>query len=54
MSAITKNESNFVGYEYKDVTISRKMETVFADGYVNFGWNLDAVSASIRAIPRSY
>lgn len=37
MSEITRNEANFIGYEYKDVTVKRKMESVYIDGYTNFG-----------------
>ncbi|MDR0812982.1 MAG: hypothetical protein LBO63_03120 [Oscillospiraceae bacterium] len=46
MSEITKNSENFVGYEYKEVTTTRDMEGVYADGYPNFGWKLDNISPS--------
>jgi hypothetical protein len=48
MSELIKNENNFIGYEYKDVLVSRRMESVFSDAYVNFGWILDSVSTSIH------
>jgi len=32
---------NFVGYEYRDVTVTRSMEAMYVDGYQNFGWELD-------------
>jgi len=35
------NNKNFVGYEYRDVTVEGKMEAMYADGYPNFGWTLD-------------
>ena len=35
---------NFVGYEYRDVTVSRDMESMYADSYHNFGWMLDSTS----------
>lgn len=38
------NESNFVGYEYQDVSIKRSMAAVYADGYENFGWKLDGTA----------
>ncbi|EMS73378.1 hypothetical protein [Ruminiclostridium cellobioparum] len=41
--------NNFVGYEYKDVTVKRNMETVYADGYTNFGWTLESTSTSIQS-----
>jgi len=30
-----------VGYEYKDVTVNRSLETLYTDSYENFGWQLD-------------
>ncbi len=50
MSEITKNENNFVGYEYKDVTVKRSMEPVYADGYTNFGWALEGTSTPIQSV----
>lgn len=50
MSEITRNESNFVGYEYKDLTVKRKMESVYVDGYNNFGWALEGISTSIQNV----
>ena len=40
MSEITRSNENFVGYEYKEITASREMEGVYADGYPSFGWYL--------------
>ncbi|ASA21531.1 hypothetical protein [Paenibacillus donghaensis] len=50
MSEITRNESNFVGYEYKDITVKRKMESVYVDGYNNFGWTLEGTSTSVQNV----
>jgi hypothetical protein len=36
-----ETSTNFVGYEYKEVSASRNLEGVYADGYPNFGWQLD-------------
>ena len=36
----------FVGFEYKDITVSRSMGSVYADGYANFGWTLDEMDDS--------
>ncbi|WP_307397072.1 hypothetical protein [Paenibacillus anaericanus] len=44
---ITRNEANFIGYEYKDVTVKRKMESVYIDGYTHFGWALEGTSTSV-------
>ncbi|MDR0906322.1 MAG: hypothetical protein LBN00_09175 [Oscillospiraceae bacterium] len=41
MSETTVNSRNFVGYEYKEVAAGRSLEGVYADGYPNFGWQLD-------------
>ncbi len=41
MVETVKNGSDFIGYEYKDVIISREMEALYADGYANFGWKLE-------------
>ncbi|MDR0935279.1 MAG: hypothetical protein LBM98_01200 [Oscillospiraceae bacterium] len=41
---MTETNKNFVGYEYKEVSASRNLEGVYADGYPNFGWQLDGGS----------
>lgn len=35
---------NFVGYEYKSVTVDSDMESMYVDGYQNFGWILESRS----------
>ncbi|MBY9086465.1 hypothetical protein KIH86_19850, partial [Paenibacillus sp. HN-1] len=47
---ITKNEKQFVGYEYKDITVKRIMEPVFTDGYPNFGWVLEGTSTPVGSV----
>jgi len=42
-TTITQGKA-IVGYEYKDVTVSRSLETLYADSYENFGWQLDGTS----------
>lgn len=37
-------ENNFIGYEYKDVTTKQEMESMYADGYRNFGWQLETIT----------
>lgn len=44
MSEATKNENNFIGYEYKELTVKRNMEFVYTDSYSSFGWELDGSS----------
>lgn len=36
------SERNFVGYEYKEVITKQEMESLYVDGYQNFGWKLEA------------
>lgn len=40
MQSIRKG-TQFIGYEYTDVTIDRGMQQMCIDGYENFGWALD-------------
>ena len=42
----TSADNNFIGYEYRDIAVSRDMESLYADGYQNFGWTLDNASSS--------
>ena len=44
MNEITKSGADFIGYEYKEVTVAHDMESIFADGYPNFGWDLEGRS----------
>lgn len=50
MSEYTKENNSFIGYEYKDVTIDKSMESVYTDAYQNFGWSLDDISSPISGI----
>ena len=40
------SETGFVGYEYRDITIDREQESIYVDGYQNFGWMLDKMIES--------
>ena len=48
MSTNMKQETNFVGYEYKDVIIHRGSEPLYADGYPNFGWMLEGTASTMN------
>jgi len=37
----TNNGSNFIGYEYRDITVDRDMESIYVDSYQSFGWKMD-------------
>lgn len=41
MEKSMKDKNNFVGYEYKDVTVEPSMESLWTDSYANFGWLLE-------------
>jgi len=47
MNATAKHGENYIGYEYKEVTADRDKEGVYADGYPNFGWQLEDSSVPI-------
>ena len=42
MNETSKNENNFIGYEYKELTVKRSMESVYLDSYRSFGWELES------------
>lgn len=41
MDAAGKQQKNFVGYEYKEITAESSKASFLLDGYENFGWELD-------------
>ena len=45
---------NFIGYEYKEISVGRDKEGVYADGYPSFGWQLDKSTAPILGLPTVY
>lgn len=50
MSEKSAAGNGFIGYEYKNITVGREMEALYADGYANFGWTLEGtdVTPTIR------
>ena len=36
-----RNKIGFVGYEYAEITTQRRLESVYADSYPSFGWELE-------------
>ncbi len=36
--------NNFTGYEYRDVTVKKTMQHVYADSFANFGWIAESIS----------
>ena len=49
MSEVTKG-NGFVGYDHRNVTVSRDMESLYTDGYVNFGWTLEDTTTSLQNV----
>jgi hypothetical protein len=45
MSEAVRNGKDFVGYGYKELTVPRDLESLYADGYENFGWKLESVTS---------
>lgn len=39
-------DRNFIGYEYKNITVKEKLMSMYLDGYENFGWQLEGTSES--------
>ena len=42
-------EHGFVGFEYLEVSAKRSMESMYVDGYRNFGWEFEGASAQSKA-----
>ena len=38
MGELSKGGSNFVGYEYKEISADSQKASMLLDGYLNFGW----------------
>lgn len=50
MEGYTQKEKSFVGYEYKDVTVSHIIEPLYEDSYQSFGWVLDGNAPALTGI----
>ena len=42
--------NDYVGYEYKEVTIKKKYESIYRDGYENYGWKVEGRSISVTKV----
>lgn len=36
-----ENEKQYIGYDYKEITVSKKLEPAWKDCYTNFGWEME-------------
>lgn len=43
-----EKEKKYVGYDYKSVTVSRKLESAWEDGYSSFGWEVEKSQPAIE------
>ena len=44
-------KKDFIGYEYQTVNVKRAMVSLYADGYENFGWELEDTEEQGGALP---
>jgi len=54
MNENTTSVDNFIGYEYKEINVGSDKEGMYADGYPNFGWQLEKSTAPIFGISTVY
>lgn len=57
MNEFTKSGDGFIGYEYKDVTVKQELESIYADSYPNFGWELEKTTnpfAGVSAVTMKF
>ena len=47
MNELINAGKDFVGYEYKSITIKRSSADLFADSYPSFGWTLEGTSTPL-------
>ena len=45
MDESKKNNNNFVGFEYTELTLRRSIESIFVDSYPSFGWELEGTAS---------
>jgi hypothetical protein len=50
MNEFPQKGESFIGYEYRDVTVSQKMQPVYADGYASFGWTLESAAIPVHRV----
>lgn len=47
------NTKDYVGYEYKSVTVNQEQIAIYLDAYENFGWILDETTSDIKNVGKS-
>jgi len=48
---VENNTDNYIGYEYINVKVLNKMESLYRDNYPCFGWIFEKVSAPLQGVP---
>lgn len=44
MLTATQTKNSFIGFEYKEFTVKRSVESIYLDNYPCFGWELEGAS----------
>lgn len=44
------NRSDFIGYEYRDITVKKAMQSVYADSFGNFGWIAEGIGEAVGKV----
>lgn len=43
-------KNNFMGYEYRDITVKKTMQPVYADSFGNFGWIAEGIGEAVGKV----
>lgn len=43
-----ENEKQYIGYDYKEITVSKKLEPAWKDCYTNFGWEMEKSQPAVE------
>lgn len=49
----TQQNSEYIGYEYKEMAVDKSMEPIYIDSYRSFGWQLDETKGVTPGIASS-
>lgn len=50
MSDLSRENKNFVSYDYKEISVSSDRASLILDGYENFGWQTDDSIPAVKAM----
>lgn len=43
-------QKNFIGYEYRDITVKKTMQSVYADSFGSFGWIAEGIGEAVGKV----